>query len=110
MVRVRRGQHARLSLAAARLHLCHKRTIPQPLTLSLVTLTLTLTVTVTLALTLALTLTLTLTVTLPAVAPRSIDGPDEALLQAALRIARSRGDAAAEEKIRAKLGEIQSQA
>ena len=44
-----------------------------------------------------------------AVAPRSIDGPDEALLQAALRIARSRGDTAAEQKIRAKLGEIQSE-
>ena len=44
-----------------------------------------------------------------AVAPRSMDGPDEALLQAALRIARSRGDTAAEQKIRAKLGEIQSE-
>jgi len=73
-------------------------------------LALALSLSLTLSLGLSLSLTLTLTPTLPAVVPRSIDGPDEALLQAALRIARSRGDAAAEEKIRAKLGEIQSQA
>ena len=38
---------------------------------------------------------------------RSIDGPDEAVLRAALGIARSRGDTAAEGKILAKLEEIQ---
>ena len=38
---------------------------------------------------------------------RSIDGPDEAVLRAALGIAQSRGDTAAEEKILAKLEEIQ---
>ena len=38
---------------------------------------------------------------------RCIDGPDEAVLRAALGIARGRGDTAAEEKILAKLEEIQ---
>ena len=38
--------------------------------------------------------------------PRRIDGPDAAVLQGALKIARQRGDAAAEEKILARLEEM----
>jgi len=44
---------------------------------------------------------------MPKVPRRKIDGPDEALLQAALRIAQERGDTAAEEKILTRLEEIQ---